>query len=589
MPRLSLPLALLLSLAPAHAAGPPPAPLRPLTAADRDRLDRAALCLPADGLAEASVDLAGAVPAWLLDRAELPAEYELCRAAYEHNRICTGRVVPTPPAARRILDRLAACLPDHLRPAGFHFALTVLDRQRPEAFTPGGGLVYLTRGLLEPLQASGARGEAALAWLLGRELAHTGLLHTRRGWRLVRVEEDVQGGLDRQLDRPDLRRSARAGVRLSGSAVRFLYSREQEHSADVLALHLCTAAGFDADAALDGARLLAAARHPGARRGGPPDSTREPADPLPRLRRLLLERDGKVEGNAFGLFLYDRATGQLRHCADGSVAAAQRPVIFVHGLRGSRNSFRAYLRYLAERLELRGRALLVLRHPNNASLARCGRFLHREVERVVAAEARPAFVCHSAGGLVFRYYAEVLGGWFDRAVLLATPHRGSNLTGLKFLVDLAEFTIDLTGGLAYAIAGSLPEGRGEIALDLHPDSLFLRSLKPTPPLLARYTVFYGQYLTPLRALALQAAFVRGRELADEHVLAGLPRGLRQGARGRLDRLRLPREMLSGDLIVSTASAALPGAGRLVRVPLHHQAFRSDPDLIRQVLAVLVGP
>ncbi|MGW5636924.1 lipase/acyltransferase domain-containing protein [Streptomyces sp. NPDC003832] len=48
-------------------------------------------------------------------------------------------------------------------------------------------------------------------------------------------------------------------------------------------------------------------------------------------------------------------------------------------------------------------------------------------ERTGAGEAKAVIVAHSMGGLIARYYLEVLGGWRDcRALItLGTPHRGS--------------------------------------------------------------------------------------------------------------------------------------------------------------------
>lgn len=71
-------------------------------------------------------------------------------------------------------------------------------------------------------------------------------------------------------------------------------------------------------------------------------------------------------------------------------------------------------------------------------------------------DARLILVCHSMGGLVSRYFLEVLGGWRDTRALVTfgTPHRGSlnslrTLTdgvrkGPLGLLDLTEFARSLT-------------------------------------------------------------------------------------------------------------------------------------------------
>ena len=235
------------------------------------------------------------------------------------------------------------------------------------------------------LLADRKRGESALAYILARELAHSSLLHCRRGWQRLQAEEDLVKGAHTLFDAGQMRSALETGIRGTGQLVLFLYSREQEYEADLFALHLCRNAGFPVDQAIDGMRLLAALRHPDAlhKPDYRPADSKLPAtlasylssrvDPLVSLRRLLMERDGLVSGEEFGLFRYDRASVKLSPCQTGSVGAEEKPIILVHGLRGSKESFRDYLIYLGERKELHSRALLVFRHPGNASLARCGR------------------------------------------------------------------------------------------------------------------------------------------------------------------------------------------------------------------------
>jgi len=53
-------------------------------------------------------------------------------------------------------------------------------------------------------------------------------------------------------------------------------------------------------------------------------------------------------------------------------------------------------------------------------------------------------------------------------------------------------------------------------------------------------------------------------------------------------LILPAEVLRGDLIVSVASARLPGAAKTIRLRLAHLAFRDSPEAIRLVLESVAG-
>src|SRR5262249_32076056 len=143
--------------------------------------------------------------------------------------------------------------------------------------------------------------------------------------------------------------------------------------------------------------------------------------------------------------------------------------------------------------------LLCFRYPNNQGLAPSGEFLAREMARVVRSPDRAVFVCHSAGGLVFRDYAERKGSAFDRAIFLGTPHGGSSVIRFKFLLDawkgaqgfLKVNPLDAlsVGPVVEAVAA---EGQGEIGHDLEPDSLFLRYLGEESKFVDRYAIVHGR-------------------------------------------------------------------------------------------------
>ncbi|MET7898565.1 lipase/acyltransferase domain-containing protein [Streptomyces mirabilis] len=72
--------------------------------------------------------------------------------------------------------------------------------------------------------------------------------------------------------------------------------------------------------------------------------------------------------------------------------------------------------------------------------------LHRWRKHSNAADARVIFLAHSMGGLVARYYLEVLGGWWTCRALITfgTPYRGS-LNALDFLANgYRKLFVDLT-------------------------------------------------------------------------------------------------------------------------------------------------
>ena len=302
-----------------------------------------------------------------------------------------------------------------------------------------------------------------------------------------------------------------------------------------------------------------------------------------------MERDGRFDDETtHGLFVYDRASGRLVRCGPKQIGPGEAPIVFVHGLRGTLYAFDAYLAAYAKRPELAGRPLLVFHYPNNESLSRCGEFLAREMRRCVADPERAGFVCHSAGGLVVRWYAEVRGGGFDRVIFLATPHAGTSLAGLKVFVDVLRFGLNLPGGLDFALADEFGEGHGAVALDLEPDSLFLRRLGRGKPPVQKYQIFYGQIFDFLQGLQYQIEFGLAMQYAADFAGDFIPfPDCQARVRRRVAAMTLPDEIAHGDLAVSAASACLPGVEKATSVPLTHEAFRTNPDMIRRVLGAIL--
>ena len=370
----------------------------------------------------------------------------------------------TPATAQRILEKLLDKLPSHLKPEAFEYKLVVLDQPAANVFTLGGGFIYVSRPLLDAVLSDKQRGETALAFVLAHQLGHMGLQHTRRGWQSMELEQELQKGIEMHIERPQLRAMLHTGVEAAGARMKFLYSRQQMYEADLFAWELCRNAGLSLDPALDALRWLAVVDHPQllTEKTYQPDAADSRSDVPPallRLRHLFMERDGQVrdKDEKYGLFLWDPQSDTFKRCGPHSIAAENRPIIFVHGFRGSMQTFRFYLQAFAKDRDLSRRKLIVFRYPNNSSLGRCGHFLTNEMRRVVVAPEKAFFVCHSAGGLVFRWYAEVSKRPFDRAVLLSTPNEGTSLTTLKYIADLSAFIDELKmngpGALAHAAGG----------------------------------------------------------------------------------------------------------------------------------------
>jgi pimeloyl-ACP methyl ester carboxylesterase len=586
---------LLLAASSATAAEPPR--LKDLTPDVRTRIDRLAAQHPLDTLQQAKRNVAGNVSLWALSHLALAPEDEREHAEAVHKHILGHeKTVATPPAAQRVFRKLLDNLPPHLKPDAFEYTLTVLDQTEADAFTIGGGYVYISRSLLDALTADPEHGETALAFVLGHQLGHIGLLHCRHGWQVFELQQEIQKGIDIHIAREHLREVLHTGVESAGDHVNFLYTRRQVYEADLFAWQLCRNTGLPLDHALDGLRWLVLVEQPRIRTDGAyhrdgEETGGEGAPALLRLKRLFMERDGQVDDphDTYGLLLWDARSDSFQRCGPQSVGAGEKPIVFVHGFHGSTRTFRDYLHTFARQPELRERKLLVFRYPNNASLCLCGQFLHNEMRRAVAAPEKAVFVCHSAGGLVFRWYAEARKNPFDRAILLSTPNEGSSLTSLKYLADLGAFIDELKMNGPGAIARMIPEGEGQIIYDVHADSLFLRYLGHNAELAKRYHVFSGDFLRPLQVAALGTGIVAAKRVLKNRVLPHIESPvLRRQSMRRIDRWHLPREVSHGDLVVSVQSALLKDAGRSTRTPLNHEEFKTDEQEIRDVMESIQG-
>lgn len=581
-----------------------PTTLAALTPELRQEIDALALHSPKPGLHAAGIDFSGNIVAWLISQAKLSPEDEAQAAAQNHeNLLRQFRTVPTPPAAVKIFEQLLAALPPHLKPEEFAYRLTVLESDSLEATTVGGGYVYITQPLLEGLLADRPRGDAALALTLAAQLGHIGLEHCRRGYQLADLEEEARGGRPLPIDDQTLRRAWETGFERRDSCLRFLYLRDEIYEADLFALHLCRNASFDVDASLDALRWRIWLRDPDLHPPQPAapgevhadkpleDYLSAPPELAQRLKRLLRENSGRVADEAsFGLFAVDVASGKLTKAAPKAGDKQPPTIVFVHGFAGKETTFENFFRRLHDMQAAEKHRILFFRYPNNGSLSAAGEMLTREMARVVDSPEWTLFVCHSAGGLALRYYAEKKRGQFDRAIFLGTPHAGTELTELKFLVDAGSFLRDLKFGLPKAIQRAINEGTRQVTHDLHPDSLFLRYLGRDAALAPRYRIYCGRVLNALEGLALGAVVDVAQELLEKQVVQRISHPRLQKQLGSLvKRLHLPEEMSDGDLIVSVASARLPGAAGVEITRLNHIQLNSDPELIERVLNDVFAP
>jgi predicted Zn-dependent protease len=171
------------------------------------------------------------------EAASLQSELEFGRALAAELRLKTG-VSHDPESAQLvagIVTRLSACVRNKQRT----FKGEVLLDPEPTAMALPGGFVFLSSGLLEFCR----RDLDEVAFLTGHEMGHV-----VRGHALERMLKRIGAeGLSRILSRgllnPALRES---GIKWLESS----HSREAELEADEFGLRVCSAAGYEAAAAL---------------------------------------------------------------------------------------------------------------------------------------------------------------------------------------------------------------------------------------------------------------------------------------------------------------------------------------------------
>ena len=257
MPRpISLFLVLALGLtAPAVLAAEPATIARPFFRLTRPPGSVGA-ALPGDTVGGNIVRAVEEIPERVFPSEDLTPEQEARRAAHVHERLLDCRpALVTPAAAQRVFDRLVAELPPRLKPAAFYYRLTVLDRPGRDAFTTGGGQVYVTRPQAgRPARRPGAGRGGPGVRPGGRDrpqrprphAPRLGMARRRRG----RVAEFLPFSAARKV---------LAGALVCGAASRAgsSYTPAERDEADCFALHLCRNAGFDPDATLDPVRFAA--------------------------------------------------------------------------------------------------------------------------------------------------------------------------------------------------------------------------------------------------------------------------------------------------------------------------------------------
>ncbi|HLJ10683.1 MAG TPA: M48 family metalloprotease [Planctomycetaceae bacterium] len=589
------------------------------------RIDRTAAQAPPESHLEKRAGIHGDLISWLISRAPLTAAEEVERAQALYAEMTAGRkIIPTAKEADELLQFLAGALPESLAPGEYKFSLTLVDEPQAQAFSFGGGYLSVTAPLLDCLLEDNVRGRDMLAFVLAREIGHMVLGHCRRGLELALFEEELQTGISDKIERESARRLLQTSLAAATALARFLYTPAQEFEADLFALQLCRNAGLNSDRVLDALRWECLKVRPDLKEPPAPRARAQRAlataqadgalnlDPFLRLKRLQMELSGEPDAPAdYGLFAFDREEEKFHKAAEMSIGAGDRAVVFVHGMESGSGAHRAVMRQMIREQQAASIELLEFRYPNDQSLARSGEFLTSELRRVCAGCGNVDFVCHSAGGLVFRYYAEVKEGELRRAIFQGTPHGGSDLARLRLLLETAHFLRSLKFGYPEALEKTILDGDGQIARDLDPASLFLDRLRHRREIVAidgkrvavkrvdeqlheriypRYYVFRGWVLHPAQGALLAAAIdaarnvLRGR--SDEAVRSPV---LARTVRRSIDSLLIPAEISSGDLCVSLERAMLAGVPEenVFTVRANHLSIKSAPGTVQKLIQLLL--
>jgi len=126
------------------------------------------------------------------------------------------------------------------KPAAFNgYHVAILDSDTVNAFASSGGHIFITRGLV-----AAAKTEDALAAVIAHEIAHIQLSH---GIRAIKSSRDTEDWLS-QFNF--------SGAQIIAARLNAGFSQTQEFDADIAALSLLAAAGYNPQALVDMLREL---------------------------------------------------------------------------------------------------------------------------------------------------------------------------------------------------------------------------------------------------------------------------------------------------------------------------------------------
>lgn len=548
----------------------------------------------------------GSIIAWLINQVSVTEKEEFDGANESHEKIkTTVKITPTPLNVNNVFKKLVSNIPSNLNYKGFTYELFVLDQSDLNVFTNGGGYVYITKPLLEKFLDVNAQPTPGLYFILANELGKISHKHTRRGYQLIEIEKELKRFVDLNIEDEILKVILQTSINPALGIVKFMYTPHQVYQADIFALYLCRNSGIQLDASLDALRLFVVDKYPKINdidfvisQDLKEGFSSFDSSPLVRLKKLLNEIEGVVDDSSekFGLLRYKKESQIFELCKNDSISGERTTLVFCHGLKGNDGTFKYFIEELVKNVDVGNVELLVFRYPNNQSLSRSGQFLTAEINRVFKDHKKIQFICHSAGGLVFRHYAEINNGLYGNAFFIGTPHKGSDIIKFKFLIDTNEFLIGFGhGGLPKTISDTIPEGRGEIGFDLQPGSLFLSYLDSLKLTQKNYFVFNSNFtgvgLTD-QSGAKNKAMVYGLEnyllpevkkvLVKRADQIGSPL-FKKWALEAIAQLEIPDEIKNGDLAVTLNSSKIGEAKTVTRNGLNHIEIVSDAKVIVEII------
>jgi pimeloyl-ACP methyl ester carboxylesterase len=549
---------------------------------------------------------------WLEGRVPIPPEALQAMTVERRNAACQDHVTSEPiGAVAGIWSDLVKRIPESLTSKDSPFKLTLLGADACPPSSIGCGVVVAGELYCDNLTDFGASGHPSLAFALARAIGHDCLGHSRRSYQaewarsqLGELRAAGEGFASNEKQSPGAREGRRDGPQSA-------CSQDEDAAADLFAIHLCRSAGFDTEGALDLLRSEVVAGHPDFLKSLPRNSerppiepefveeisaggfaTREGLSPVNRLRRLRVELDGLCNCEQYGLFVLDVDTGNVTHAGDDSLANIPGAIVFIHGMESSLAAYMPLAKQLRTSTEPANHVLLFFQFPNDGSLAHAGAFLSRELSRSGVPKERTDFVCHSAGGLVGRYYTEVLREPFRRLCFQGTPHTGSDLAGLRAILEAKQFLGDVDLGHDKAMQKTILDGRGQISIDLTPGSIFLEHLNDSDRErdAGKYFIQRARKYSRTEAFVRKGAFIAMKKTAVSGLRSTYPKGANaftDAAADYFNVIELPDEVMSGDLCVTLESAALPGIKNIKTYDgVGHTELPSNRNAVRDLVEYL---